>query len=143
MARFRWSISGRFYPPILRLPTPTPLQPEYEFYFRRLNSRSTLFWPNAIGSSAEKIPTLAQARDRYFQLSAQLKAPMQIIGSWSPHGELEFLIAIRGYFATQEKAVSYQDHLPNQWAAQARVIRNLPAGAKLFADAYAAGVREQ
>ena len=91
----------------------------------------------------EKIPTLAQARDRYFQLSTQLKAPMQIIGSWSPHGELEFLIAIRGYFATQEKAVSYQDHLPNQWAAQARVIRNLPAGAKLFADAYAAGVREQ
>ena len=88
------------------------------------------------------MPTLDRARDRYFQLFSQTKLPLQIISTWSQDEKLDFLLAIRGYFATREKAVSFMNHMPVQLAAQSHVISNLPDDANLFADAYAGGVRE-
>jgi hypothetical protein len=82
-----------------------------------------------------------QAMMRWKQLASRERLPVQMIAGWSAAEELQFYLALRGYFATREKAVSYLDVLPEAMATQARIIIDWPAKTMLFGDSYIGGVR--
>jgi len=64
-----------------------------------------------------------------------------MIAGWSAEEELQFYLALQGYFATSDKALSFLDVLPEAMATQARIIIDWPAKTTLFGDPYIGGVR--
>jgi hypothetical protein len=104
------------------------------------------FEPNPLLSQCvwivlDQKPSLDQAMARWEQLALQEHFPVRMIAGWSAEEELRFYLALQGYFATKEKALSFLDELPEAMATQARIIIDWPAKIALFGDPYIGGIR--
>lgn len=104
------------------------------------------FEPNPLLSQCvwiilDQKPALDQAMAQWEQLASQEHLPVQMIAGWSVEEKLQFYLALKGYFATNEKASSFLDVLPEAMATQARIIIDWPAKITLFGDPYIGGIR--
>jgi hypothetical protein len=85
--------------------------------------------------------TLSEGVFQVFQISKKTRIPVRLIPSWSPAAGLRFQLIVRGYFNSEQAAISYAGALTNTYEGPRHVLQGWPEKTVFYADPYVGAVR--